>query len=67
VIPVVAHPRKTTEQLVSDDQRSVMRQVRNVTAFASARDWTVDPRWVFVDDGVRSSRRLQSVSRTDLQ
>ena len=47
------YARKSTDQAgVSDDARSVTRQVAQAEAFASARGWRVDPAHIYVDDGV---------------
>lgn len=46
------YARKSTEQAVSDDQRSVARQVERCRAFAQDRGWTVDESHVYVDDGI---------------
>jgi site-specific DNA recombinase len=45
--------RKSTDQSeVTDDQKSVGRQVENARAFAAQRGWTVDDAHVYVDDAV---------------
>jgi site-specific DNA recombinase len=44
------YARKSTEQNVADEAKSVVRQVENARAFAAARGWTVAH--VFVDDGI---------------
>ncbi len=56
------YARKSTEQNVSDDAKSVTRQVDNARAFAAAQGWTVDDRFIFVDDGVSGAdtRRLRA-------
>src|SRR5207249_9114939 len=41
---------KSTEQNVSDDAKSVTRQVELATAFATQQGWIVDKAHVFVDD-----------------
>jgi len=46
------YARKSTEQHVSDDAKSVTRQIDNAKAFAASKGWTVDDRYVFIDDGV---------------
>jgi site-specific DNA recombinase len=45
------YARKSTEQNVAPEAKSVTRQVDNARAFAAARGWTVDDAHVFVDDG----------------
>jgi DNA invertase Pin-like site-specific DNA recombinase len=45
--------RKSTEQVgVTDEQRSVTRQVEHARAYALARGWIVRDEYIFVDDGI---------------
>ena len=45
--------RKSTEQNgVSDDQKSVTRQIEHARAYAVRKGWTVDDAHVYVDDGI---------------
>ena len=45
--------RKSTEQSgVSDDQKSVARQIEHARAYAIRKGWTVDDAHVYVDDGI---------------
>ncbi len=45
--------RKSTEQVgVTDEQRSVTRQVEHARAYALARGWVVRDEYIFVDDGI---------------
>jgi DNA invertase Pin-like site-specific DNA recombinase len=47
------YARKTTEQAgVADEQKSVARQIDHARTYAEAKGWTVDDRFVFVDDGI---------------
>jgi DNA invertase Pin-like site-specific DNA recombinase len=47
------YARKSTEQKnVSDEAKSVTRQVEQATAWAAGKGWTVDPTQVYVDDGI---------------
>ena len=46
------YARKSTEQNVAEDAKSVTRQVEHARAFADAKGWTVDDRYVFVDEAV---------------
>jgi site-specific DNA recombinase len=53
--PLVAamYARKSTEQIgVTDEQRSVTRQIDRARALALARGWVVQPEYIFVDDGI---------------
>ena len=44
--------RKSTEQHVADEQKSVTRQTENARTFAAAHGWSVDPQFVCADDGI---------------
>ena len=46
------YARKSTDQHVAEDAKSVTRQVENARAFATKRGWTVTDAHVFVDDGI---------------
>lgn len=47
------YARKSTDQSgISDDQKSIARQIEHATQYALARGWTVGPEHVFSDDGV---------------
>ena len=45
------YARKSTEQGVADEAKSVTRQVEHATAYAARKGWTVDPAHVYGDDG----------------
>ena len=46
------YARKSTDQHVADEAKSVVRQVDNAKAFALANGWTVADDHIFVDDGI---------------
>ena len=47
------YARKSTDQTgVSDEQRSVARQVEHARAYAARKGWTVLDEHVYVDDGI---------------
>ena len=47
------YTRKSTEQTgVADEQKSVARQKEHAQLYAQRKGWTVDDRFVFVDDGI---------------
>ena len=46
------YARKSTEQHVADDQKSVTRQIAHACEYAARKGWTVDDRYVYVDDGI---------------
>ena len=46
------YARKSTEQHVADDQKSVARQVSTRAQYAARKGWTVDEAHIYVDDGI---------------
>ena len=44
--------RKSTEQHVADDQKSIARQLEHARTYAGRKGWAVDDRFVFADDGI---------------
>ena len=47
------YARKSTEQNgVSDEEKSVTRQIEHAKAYASKKDWTVAEEHIYVDDGI---------------
>lgn len=46
------YSRKSTEQTVADEAKSVTRQVEQARAFAEQRGWTVAPEHIFTDDAI---------------
>ena len=46
------YARKSTEQNVSDDQKSVARQIAGAREYATRKGWIVDEAYVYVDDGI---------------
>ena len=57
------YARKSTDQNVGDDDKSVTRQVDNAKAFALQRGWTVDDRYIFMDDGVSGAGTKKLVNK----
>lgn len=45
------YARKSTDQKVVDEAKSVTRQIEHARAFALTRGWRTDARYVFEDDG----------------
>ena len=43
----------------SEEARSTTRQIEGATAYAKAKGWTVDSRYVFVDDAVSGAEWKQ--------
>jgi site-specific DNA recombinase len=46
------YARKSNTQDVADDQKSVARQIDHARAYAERKGWTVDDRYLYVDDGI---------------
>src|SRR5437879_2034375 len=46
------YARKSTDQQVTDEEKSVTRQVEHARAYAGRKGWTVREDVVFVDDGI---------------
>ena len=46
------YARKSTEQSVPDETKSVTRQVDNAKAFALKMGWTVPTEHIYIDDGI---------------
>ena len=46
------YARKSTDQKVSEEAKSVTRQVDNARAFATSKGWTVNDAHIFIDDGI---------------
>ena len=46
------YARKSTDERVADEAKSVVRQVEHGTAFAIKKGWVVSPDHIYVDDGV---------------
>jgi site-specific DNA recombinase len=46
------YARKSTEQHVADEQKSVARQIAHARQYAARKGWIVDEAFVFVDDGI---------------
>jgi DNA invertase Pin-like site-specific DNA recombinase len=44
--------RKSTEQNVSDEGKSVTRQIEHARAYAARKGWTIDEAHVYADDGM---------------
>src|SRR3989454_12077144 len=55
------YARKSTEQNVSDDAKSVTRQIELARAFAAEKGWQVIEE--YVDDGVSGAASLKLVNR----
>jgi len=57
------YARKSNEQRVADEAKSITRQVEGARAFAAKQGWTVADEHVYTDDGVSGA---EWTKRTDL-
>lgn len=46
------YARKSTEQSVTDDQKSIARQIDHARAYAASKGWAVPDAHVYADDGI---------------
>ena len=46
------YARKSTDQNVTDEEKSVTRQVEHARAYAAAKGWTLNDEHVYADDGI---------------
>lgn len=46
------YARKSTDQNVSDEEKSVTRQIERARAYAASKGWAVPDDLIFVDDGI---------------
>src|SRR5262245_39899782 len=46
------YARKSTDQNIADDEKSVARQVARARAYAQRKGWTVADEHVYIDDGI---------------
>jgi len=52
-VRAVIYARKSTEQTgVSDEEKSVTRQIDHAKLYAAKKGWTVSDEHIFVDDGI---------------
>src|SRR5579862_3514300 len=52
MIAAAVYARKSTDQHVTDEQKSVERQIENARAYAVRQGWTVADEHIYVDDGI---------------
>jgi site-specific DNA recombinase len=53
------YARKSTEQSVADEAKSVTRQIDHARQYAARKGWTVDEAHVYVDDGISGAEFLK--------
>ena len=56
---VAVYARKSTEQSVADEAKSVTRQIEHARAYAVRKGWTVDDSHTYVDDGISGAEFLK--------
>ena len=53
------YARKSTEQTVADEAKSVTRQIDHARAYAARKGWIVADAHVYVDDGISGAEFLK--------
>jgi site-specific DNA recombinase len=53
------YARKSTDQNVSDEEKSIARQVEHARAYAARQGWTVDEAHVYTDDGISGAEFIK--------
>ncbi len=53
------YARKSTEQNIADEEKSVTRQVERARAYAQRKGWTVDEAHVYQDDGISGAEFIK--------
>jgi site-specific DNA recombinase len=61
------YARKSTEQNVPDEEKSVTRQIENARAFATAKGWTVLDEFIYSDDGISGAEFEKRPALTKLR
>jgi site-specific DNA recombinase len=51
--------RKSTDQNIADEEKSVTRQLERARAYAARKGWTVDNAHVYTDDGISGAEFLK--------
>jgi hypothetical protein len=61
MIYAAIYARRSNDQNVAEEAKSVVRQIENATAFATTKGWTVDPShvsWTMPSPGQNSPNAL---------
>jgi DNA invertase Pin-like site-specific DNA recombinase len=53
------YARKSTDQNIADEEKSVTRQVERARAYAARNGWTVAAEHVYADDGISGAEFLK--------
>jgi site-specific DNA recombinase len=56
---VAIYARKSTDQNIPDEEKSVTRQVEHAKAYATRKGWTVAEEHVYADDGISGAEFLK--------
>jgi DNA invertase Pin-like site-specific DNA recombinase len=56
------YARKSTDQNVADEEKSVARQIERARAYAAAKGWDVADEHVYSDDGISGAEFLKRPS-----
>ena len=46
------YARKSTDQTVVDQEKSVARQIEHASTYAARKGWNVDDAYIYTDDGI---------------
>lgn len=60
------YARKSTDQNITDEQKSVARQIENARAFAASKGWSVADAHVYADDAVSGAETKKLINRQRL-
>jgi DNA invertase Pin-like site-specific DNA recombinase len=59
MITAAVYTRKSIDQNIPDEEKSVARQVKHAKAYATRKGWTVADEYVFADDGISGAEFLK--------
>jgi DNA invertase Pin-like site-specific DNA recombinase len=59
------YARKSTDQNISDEEKSVTRQVQHARAYAAKKGWTVANDHVYADDGISGAEFVKRPGSSD--
>jgi len=60
------YARKSTDQNVSDEEKSVTRQVERARAYAERKGWTVAEEHIYAEDGISGAEFVKRLRRRGL-
>src|SRR5262250_3407324 len=53
------YARKSTDQNIADEEKSVIRQIERARAYATRKGWTIAEEYIYVDDGISGAEFLK--------